>query len=353
MPAHAAPPASATTPVHVRIANLSSALQGARDSLVFELLGRATARCAPLVLDTTRSGEAIDIRLHWPTLGCIPSSAVAFTIPVDVGAITGKALPRGRVYRVSVHDEQGGLLAFRLFETDLADAGFSPENGFWWPQVDPAAPAGTVSGSGVGIESQGPLLAVSLFGFDDTGATRWYFGSTHRNGRVISVPLLQLQHGDSTFAPIGKQPTAQPGPRIDIEFLSPARARAWLVQRVNGWDLSVREIALARSPFANTDAPAARMSGRWILVGNDESAPRQFDFSPQHDAIGMGLRVVDSGVDAELNCRLEPGTMQSDLCTLSIAGMPSANFDRIGLDRLIGRASNGTTVQLLRVPQVQ
>lgn len=352
IPAGAATPANAA--LQVRIASRASALDGARDSIVFDLFGSAAARCAPSVQSSSVSGADIDIRVHWPTIGCLQGRVSSFLVPADVAAATGTALPRGRVYRVGVRDEEGNLLAFRVIETDPTANAPTPESGFWWPQADDASAGSAIAGSGVGIETQQSQLAINLFGFNDAGMPTWYFGTARQSGRIVAASLVELQHGDSLFAANGKRPAAQPGPRIYIQFLSPSHAHAWLVRQENGWDRDVREIDLARAPFAAGNSPASRLSGRWVLVSNGEGAPQQFDLEPQAGASASDMRLGDVAADAELWCRLDNAQVQqASLCSLSIAGSTVADFDKIGLDHLVGRTSSGATVQLLRVPSAR
>jgi hypothetical protein len=61
----------------------------------------------------------------------------------------------------------------------------------------------------------------------------------------------------------------------------------------------------------------------------------------------------DADADASLGCRVDANTQTATLCSLSVGGTVLADFDRIGLDRLVGHAGDGTSVQLLRVPQKQ
>lgn len=342
-----------STVVRVRVGSPASSPKAAQDSVVFELTGSSAARCFPSLAAASVVGADVDLRLRWPASGCVENRSAPFTLTANAASITGTPLPRGLVYHVSVHDEDGNLLAFRVLETDMMKNWPTPENGFWWPQPDDAAGAPVAMGSGVGIESQGHQLAINVFGFGDTGAPVWYFAGARQNGRVVSASLLQLQHGDGLFASNGSRPVAQAGPRIELEFLSSSEARAWLVESDGNRDVDVREIRLARTPFARDASAASRIAGRWVLVSDAEAAPRQFTFAEQPASGPIDAVLTDADADASLTCRLDTGTQAAKLCSLTVAGTLLADFDSIGLDRLGGRASDGTSVQLLRVPQKQ
>lgn len=344
-------PASAV--VRVRIGSLASASKATQDSIVFELTGSAPARCMPSVSAASVIGADVDVRLRFPATACVEGRLVPFSLTADAASITGTPLPRGPVYHVSVHDEDGNLLAFHALETTTLKNSPIPENGFWWPLPNDAAGAPVAAGSGVGIESQGLQLAINVFGFEDTGVPVWYFAGTRQNGRVASASLVELQHGDGLFATNGKRPIAQAGPRIEFEFLSSSEARAWLVDNDGNRDTSVREIRLSRTSFARNASAASRIAGRWVLVSDAEAAPRQFNFAEQPTPTANGVSLGDADADASLGCRVDANTQTATLCSLSVGGSLLADFDRIGLDRLTGHASDGTSVQLLRVPQKQ
>ena len=343
-------PASAT--VRVRVGSFASTSKATQGSAVFELTGNAPARCAPSIAAVSVIGTDVDMRLHLPATGCLQNRPpVPFALMVDAASISGTPLPRGAVYHVSVRDEDGALLVFHALETDALTSWPTPENGFWWPQPVDTAGAPVAAGSGVGIESQGSQLAINVFGFEDTGVPIWYFGGARQSGRVASASLVELQQGDGLFAASGKHPIAQAGPRIELEFVSSSEARAWLVENDGSRDNSVREIRLSRTSFARNANAATRIAGRWVLVSDGEAAPRQFNFSESPALSATSASLADAEADASLACRIDANTRNATLCSLTIAGTLVADFDRIGLDRLGGRASDGTSVQLLRVPQ--
>ena len=118
-------------------------------------------------------------------------------------------------------------------------------------------------------------------------------------------------------------------------------------------DVGVREILLARTPFARNTSVSGRMTGRWVLVSDAEAAPRQFNFAEQPAPNANSVSLADIDADASLACRVDANAQVASLCSLSVGGSLLADFNSIGLDRLVGRASDGTAVQMLRVPQKQ
>lgn len=336
--------------LRVRVTNAASALAHATDSVMFELAGTAALHCAPDVTGAAVSGaNDVEIRMHWPIIGCNPARATGFAVAVDVAAVTGVALPRGRVYPVSIRTAEGDLLAFRLFDTTPMHRGIQPESGFWWPTANDALASPVSVGTGVGIEVQGSQLAVNVFGFDDSGAATWYFGTAQQIGRVATAQLVGLQQGDPLLAPMGRQPQARAGLRLELLFLSPTMARAWLVSDVDGRDQLVREFMLTRRTFDLRGSFTTQLAGRWVLVSDGEAAPRQFQWWAQVGR-GEGRTQLGGSDGSVLECRLDPATGAAAACSLSVNGVVEAEFDQVGFDRLGGRGNDGAAVQLLRVP---
>jgi hypothetical protein len=150
------------------------------------------------------------------------------------------------------------------------------------------------------------------------------------------------------FSPTGSEPTAQPGPRLEIEFLAPTRARAWLVRQQAGIDTAVRLLSLSRTRFVAGEAGAS-WNGRWVLVTDDGNAPRQFEFSTPTRQDAGAFHLVDDAGDASLDCRSNGADGLPDLCSLSVGAAVLADFDRIGFDRFDGRQANGAAIHLIRV----
>ncbi|MEO5626519.1 MAG: hypothetical protein ABIQ70_10975, partial [Dokdonella sp.] len=253
----------------------------------------------------------------------------------------------GQVYRVRIYSTANSaamLTAFHLLDTNTSLSSPTPENGFWWSE------AGGAVGSSASLELQEGQLAVGLFGFADSGLPTWYFGTARPNGRIAAVPLVQLANGDPMFAPTGSRPTASAGPRLEIEFISPTQARAWLVRSDGGRDVQVRPLLLARSQFA-AGTQGASWSGQWVLVPDDKGTPRVFEFADPSSQDAETFHLSDVGNDATLDCRLNSASRHPEVCTLSTNSNPIVDFDQIGLDHLTGRGSNGTRMKLVRVPR--
>ena len=346
-PAHAADPLLPTA--QVRLASVNPrALQTPPGIYV---IGRAPAQCAPTLAGVSLDGSNLDIELESPQTGCNSQRNAAYNLRADPMVHAGMPILPGQVYRVRIYAKIGGvsqLIAFQLLDTNDAAAAPIPESGFWWSQAGKeSGPAS--AGTGANLEWQDGQLAVSLFGFDESGLSTWSFGSTRQKGRVATVALVQLANGDPPFVAAGNTPSADYGPRLEIEFLSPVRARAWLVRHEAGRDIEVRALDLGRTSFANGPVGTA-WSGQWVLVTDDSATPRLFEFADPSSQDAETFHLADEANDARLDCRLGADSRQPGLCTLSAAAVPLADFDQIGLNHLIGRNSQGARVKLLRVP---
>jgi len=311
------------------------------------IYGESPEHCPPSLQRVALDGADLSIMLHVPRTGCGAARPVPFLLKAAPPA--SSPLLGGTVYRVRVYSDAKGtsaLAAFRLLDTGSPSVA-EPENGFWWSIADDDAAPPSRS-TGLTVESQGDRLALGLYGFDDAGAPAWYFGSTRLTGRVARVQLLELAGGDPLFSPAGTQPSAQDGPRIELEFVSPARARAWLVRNVDGYDVAVRALTVARSRFAAQ--PAAIGSGRWVFVADDEGTPLQFEFSSPSRESADRVRVDDPAHDAVLECNGSGGEdALPQRCSLLFGGSELATFERVGLDRLVGKRYDGATARLLRI----
>jgi type 1 fimbria pilin len=312
--------------------------------------GVASAGCLPTVGDVAVEGAEVAITLTAPMTGCKPQRRTPFRLQVDPA--NEMAAEKTPVYHVHVYlgsAMSAHLVAFSLLDTAMGpNPAPIPENGFWWTQPTPDGASN--AGTGMSLELQDNRLAASLLGFGDTGAPSWYFGSATLGGRVARIPLVQLANGDGWFGASGAvSPSIEGGPRLDIEFLSPTHARAFLVRNEDDV-VQVRPLMLSRSAFAS-GASGTPWIGRWVFVPEEGGGARVFDFATPSNRDADSFRLVDSANDAVLDCRLVSGTQQADACTLSSGASTLADFDQVGLDRFAGRGANGSPVQLIRVPK--
>lgn len=312
--------------------------------------GTAPAGCVPTVEHASLDGTDLAVSLVVPATGCKPQRQVPFHLDIDPAAVAGVAALPGQIYRVRVYADSGSgasLAAFGLIDTSASAVAPVPESGFWWSQALPEASA-PAAGSGMSIEVQDNQIAASLLGFGDTGSATWYFGSATMAGRTARIPLVHLANGDTWFSAMGTQPDVESGPRLELEFLSPTRARAWLVRSADGRDVEVRALAFARTVFATGPAGTA-WTGRWVLVAGDGRGARVFDFTGTSSRDAESFQLVDSSSNASLECRLVTGTTHPDACTLSALAGPLVDFDEVGFDHLSGHDANGAPIQMLRV----
>lgn len=311
--------------------------------------GTTPIGCVPKIEQVHVDGADLSIALSAAQTGC-KAQRLPFHLTVDPAAASGASALPPDVYRVRVYTGSGTgahLAAFALLDTTAASAAPLPETGFWWTQASPDVSA--ARGTGMSLELQDNQLAASLLGFDATGTPTWYFGSAGLNGRVAHVSLVQLGRGEDWFSAIGSQPEVEPGPSLDIDFLSPTRADAYLVRTGDDGTLQVRALVLSRSAFASGPTGLA-WAGRWVLVPEDGAGTRVFDFAAPSSRDAQSFRLIDTANDAMLDCRLAAGTQQADVCTLTSAATVVADFDQVGFDRFAGHDANGMPVQMLRVP---
>jgi hypothetical protein len=311
--------------------------------------GVAPAGCRPNLEDVAVEGAEVAITLTTPLTGCKPQRRTPFRLQADPANEMAEPTP---VYHVRVYlgsATSAHLVAFALLDTSSGpNPAPIPENGFWWTQATPDGASN--AGTGMSLELQDNRLAASLLGFGDTGAPTWYFGSATLGGRVARIPLVQLANGDGWFGAGGAaSPSIEGGPRLDIEFLSPTHARAFLVRDEDDV-VQVRPLMLSRSAFAS-GASGTPWIGRWVFVPEEGGAARVFDFATPSNRDADSFRLVDSANDAALDCRLVSGTQQADACTLTTGTSTLADFDQVGLDRFSGRGANGSQAQLIRVPK--
>ncbi|HEV7489215.1 MAG TPA: hypothetical protein VGO25_00320 [Rhodanobacteraceae bacterium] len=313
--------------------------------------GTAPAGCVPKLGRVTLDGADLSIELSPPATACKQQKRVSFRLLADpVGATGLRTLP-AEVYRVRVYTGSGTstrLAAFALVDTSAPAMAPVPESGFWWTQAGADGMAAT--GTGMSLEFQENQLAASVLGFSVTGTPTWYFGSAPLHGRVARISLVQLANGEDWFSAVGAQPDVQPGPHVDIEFLSPTRAQAYLVRTDDEGNVQARSVVLSRSAFATGPAGTSWV-GRWVLVPDDGANTRLYDFAAPSNHDAESFRLVDAASNVSLDCRLVAGTQQADVCTLSAAAGVIADFDQVGYDRFSGHGANGSPVQLLRVPR--
>lgn len=339
-------PARAVTPAGLDVQRVSLLALPTLQTLSapLQVSGRAPAGCPPALESIAADGLDLDLTLALPAAGCDAARRESFRLRVDPAA-AGQLLLPGQTYRVRVHLARPGgtdLMAFRLLDTrDRTSTPLRPESGFWW--LDSETGASAAAASGLALETQGPQLAASLFGFDPEGRATWHFGSARLEGRVAHLELVGVEDpGAGTGAPV---PSSHPGPRLELEFLSPMRVRAWLVEVANGQDIAVHPFHLRRKPFA-AGSGGHSWTGAWLLVPEGGARPRRFDFRLLRET-ETGWELSDPSRGAHVSCRLRAALPEA--CTLATGDLTLARFDLIGLDRMDGLGSDSSPVMLLRL----
>jgi hypothetical protein len=251
-------------------------------------------------------------------------------------------------------DGSSRLIALRLLRSGSGqdDAFARPESGFWWSvPTDSQVPA--LSGSGLSIEQQGENLAATLLTYRG-GSPVWYFGSARMPGNIVRIPLIRMVGGDEPFAGPNAAPDAEPGPSLNLQFLGPSHANAWLVHPLSGLSpaIEVQELNLLRLPF-ETERNGAGWKGQWALVAEDRRQAPLIDLVDLVTADAESFQLRDVGGEMTLRCRLGEigGHPVPAFCTLENGAERLADFDHIGLDRLSGIDVDGRPVRLVRLPR--
>ncbi len=311
--------------------------------------------CLPSLLRTRVVDFDIDIHLRSDGRACA-AVRTTFQLKVNPARESGlNQLPLG-IYRVRLFlshaNGSNELIAFRLLRSGGDDRRSRPESGFWW-SVPTANNIPALSGNGLSIEQQGDTLAVTWLSYE-SGAPAWYFGSQTMSGKIARIALSRMAGGGEAFAGPNAPPEIEPGLALNIEFLTPAHANAWLVRGQPGSTrtIEVQDLNLVRLPFEEGH-PGKGWQGDWALVVGDAAEARIIELTRPDMADAETFRVSDRLGSIKLQCRLDDvgNHPVASFCTLTDGASVLADFDQVGLDRLSGLNADGVPVRLVRLPQ--
>lgn len=310
--------------------------------------------CLPFVERATVVPGHIDIHLRAPPGRCLKQASTLDLRTNPARASGWESLPLD-VYAVRLFlagaDGSETLIAFQWLDA-AGQSAATPESGFWWSVATDRDTPPALAGGGISLERQGARIAVTLFGYD-AGRPEWAFGSGVLRGSVAHVQLMRMRGDTAAFGSGVATPVADAGPVLHLHFSSPARAQAWIERDFAGGapGIDLQPLELARSAFA-IDRPGSAWQGRWVLVDTARRAARVIVLDATRTSDADGFRLLDAAGGAELDCRIEIGSDAFPRqCTLRIDGEVAAGFDRIGLDRLQGRNTDGETAELIRLPE--
>jgi hypothetical protein len=339
--------------LHLHLASASPYPAQRPADLIIE--GSWGSSCLPSVTRTSLVDNRIDIQLRSAASHC-NATPTPFQIKVNPAQENGLRQLALGVYQVRLFLQKGTgsstLVAFRLLLSGGNDTRSQPESGFWWsvPMLDDS-PA--LSGNGLSIEQQGDKLAVTWLSYE-AGNPVWYFGSTTMPGNIARVELLRMVGGGEAFSGPNAAPGAEPGLSLDLQFLSPSHANAWLSQaRSPGSEsIDVQALNLLRLPF-ESGHPGANWQGEWALVVGNAADARIVKMTSLATADAESFRVSDSLGSVSLHCRLDNigDHPLPAFCTLSDGASILADFDQVGLDKLSGLTPDGDRVRLVRLPR--
>jgi hypothetical protein len=310
--------------------------------------------CLPAISRTTLTEWNIDVHLRNKTTHCA-AAVTPLTLKVNPARESGLSQLALGIYQVRLYLEQGDgrseLIGFHLLQSGGEITLSRPESGFWW-SVPASSLVSALSGSGVSIEQQGENIAVSLLSYE-AGSPVWYFGSTRMPGNIAQVPLLRMVGGDEPFSAPLSSPGAEPGMSLNLEFLSPSQANAWLVRprSEQSQALELQPLNLMRVPFED-GAAGQHFRGEWVLVVDDARKADVINLIELTTSDQETFRLIDKFGGVSLQCRSQEvgGHSTPVFCSLTDGDSVLADFDQIGLDRLTGLDSNGATVRMIRLP---
>jgi len=310
--------------------------------------------CLPSVLRSTLVDMHIDIELRSNGTRCA-DNPTPLSLKLNPARLAGLEQLALGIYEVRVFSRRADglseLIAFRLLRSGGDDTRSLPESGFWWSVPTTTSPA--LTGSGLSIEYQGDHIAVTLLSYD-RGAPVWYFGSASMSGNIARVPLARMVGGDEPFSAAGTPPVAEPGFALNLQFLSPSHAHAWLVRAAadSSGAIETQQLDLLRLPFGSGHIGNA-WRGEWALLEDESRQARIFDLDDLATADAETFRLRDRDGHGVLQCRIENigGHPMPAYCTLLDDGNILADFDHNGLDRLSGIGPDGHQVRLVRLPK--
>jgi hypothetical protein len=316
------------------------------------VLAAADADPCALPLPEHLEAEGRDLFLHLGAPagpGCDHAEARA-ALRLELARVVPEASEATGLYRLFLVD--AGAPA-RVLGMNLIDAARSsdwqPESGQWWPErrlgADGAGP-----GTGLFIEIQAGTLSLVYATYTEDGRAEWLMAAGPLDGRVFRGDLLRFSGGQPPFGSYRAPGAAERVAGIELGFHSPSRAELWLLGDAER-DLELQAVPLTRFLFGRP-ADARAWAGEWLLQGADAaSGGEALRFEPVF-TLGGGYVLVDAAGELALSCpphRPGPDTLPQH-CTLHRvdSGQVLAEFDGNGLDRLSGRASDGSPVSLIR-----
>lgn len=311
--------------------------------------------CLPSLLRTRVVDYDIDIYLRNDERACVQAQT-AFQLKVNPAREAGRGQMALGIYRVRLfltHDKGSNeLIAFRLLRSGGDDRRARPESGFWW-SVPTTNDVPALSGNGLSIEQQGDTLAVTWLSYESGGPV-WYFGSRKMSGKIAWIAMSRMVGGGEAFAGPNASPGIEPGLALNIEFLSPAHANAWLVREQPGSTraIEVQDLNLVRLPFAEGH-PGKSWQGEWALIIADSTEAKIINLVTLATADAETFRVSDQLGSINLQCRADDvgSHAVASFCTLTDGATVLADFDLVGLDRLVGQDTHGVPVRLVRLPR--
>lgn len=266
-------------------------------------------------------------------------------LPVEALALEG-------VWRVRYELRDDPLAPPRLLAFQLLSLGDdrppTPESGLWWGepggQFDHASP-----GLSAQLERQGDLLAVTYSGYDADGGPEWLFGATSLSDASSEIELTRLEGGSGPFGGYKGPTLAQPGGRLQIEWLSSARAVFWF-SRDNGHGIELQPISMVRFDFGQQPGSGGWL-GRWLIEADGSAALESVDFEHVETEVDSFALFGRGGETLICLKAIDRPYSPPTSCELQFADGRSVRFDDVGLTQLRGHDADRTRVRAMPMPR--
>ncbi len=319
-----------------------------------EVIGDWASGCPPLLDGVEVLGNQITVSAKTDSNRCTAAPG-PYQIRAEFPA-GSKSLAAGETVRLRFELRDDPLNDPRLLAFELASIGdaeetdaaiIDPETGFWWGEpggeFDHAGP-----GIGAQIERQGGTLAVSFSGYGESGQPEWMFGAAAFSGQTSDIALTRLEGGRGPFGGyVGPANAAAVG-RLQIEWLTSARAVFWFSRAsVGGHGIDLQPISMVRFDFGQH--PGLSWIGHWRLESSVRSKPIEpefVDILPDDSGFTLISKTGES-----LTCESAPNRPQSPpaVCEFEHSDGSIWHFEDVGLGRMQGSDEEGRAVRAIQL----
>ena len=319
-----------------------------------QINGDWASGCPPLLDGVSADGNQITISAKTDSNRCTAEPG-PYQIRAELPA-GSKSFATGEIMRLrfELRDDplaEPSLLAFELVSVGGADAAtapeIDPETGFWWGE-----PGGefdhAVPGMGAQIERQGGTVAVSFTGYGDAGKPEWMFGASPFSGRISDIALTRLEGGRGPFGGYAGPAAAAAVGRLQIEWLTSARALFWFSRATaDGRGIDLEPLSMVRFDFGQH--PGLSWMGQWRFQSESTSKAIELEFIDF--LLDENTFTLISKAGESLTCENAPTRPQSPpvACELDHPDGRTWRFEDVGLGRLQGSDEHSRVVRAMHL----